>query len=68
VERSVATHRLIKRESEIVELLGEGATNRSIAEELTISIATVETHVKNVRAKLGIRGRAWTRLVYLEPR
>jgi DNA-binding CsgD family transcriptional regulator len=50
--------RLTPREDEIARLLSTGASNLAIAEKLGISISTVETHVKRVRAKLGIRGRS----------
>ncbi|HXV30971.1 MAG TPA: response regulator transcription factor [Sinorhizobium sp.] len=42
------------REQEVLRLLAAGQSNRDIAETLGISAATVETHRKNLKKKLGI--------------
>lgn len=48
---------LTTREREVVKLIAEGFTNRQIAELLTLSEKTVESHRANVLAKLGMRDR-----------
>ncbi|MGE2725846.1 LuxR C-terminal-related transcriptional regulator [Mycolicibacterium pulveris] len=48
---------LTDREAEIVMLLGEGLTNRAIAERLTLSIRTVESHIYRAMMKTGTTSR-----------
>lgn len=45
------------RERQILECLAEGADNRQIAERLGISPETVQTHVRNLLAKLDVGSR-----------
>ena len=45
------------RELEVLRLLGEGRSNRDIAERLYMSHRTVERHVANLTAKTGVEGR-----------
>ncbi|OHV81837.1 response regulator transcription factor [Ensifer sp. LCM 4579] len=45
---------LTLREQEVLRLLASGQSNRDIAKTLGISAATVETHRKNLKRKLGI--------------
>ncbi len=52
------TTKLSQRESEVLELISRGATNREIATELNISDPTVKTHVRHVLEKLHVRNRA----------
>lgn len=49
---------LSRREREVLGLIATGADRQEIAEELTISVATVRTHVRNVLRKLNARNRA----------
>jgi two-component system response regulator NreC len=49
---------LTPREVEVLKLLIQGYINREIAEELCISVRTVEGHRANLMAKLGLRNRA----------
>lgn len=49
---------LSSREIEVLRMLTDGMTDREIAEALTISPRTVESHVSNVLRKLGVRNRA----------
>ncbi len=47
---------LTVREVEIVKLLLRGNTNQKIANQLNISIHTVQTHRKNIKSKLQLEG------------
>jgi len=49
---------LTAREVEVVRLVAEGKTNRAIAGELYLSEKTVDRHLSNVFAKLGVSSRA----------
>jgi len=53
-----ATTPLTAREREVLHLLAGGATNRAIAQELTISERTVERHVSNILTKLDLSNRS----------
>lgn len=52
------TRSLSEREKEVLSLIARGADRQEIADELTISVATVRTHVRNLLRKLGARNRA----------
>ncbi|MCW2632646.1 MAG: hypothetical protein JWR88_1608 [Pseudonocardia sp.] len=52
------TGMLTRREQEVLALVGEGMTNRDIAERLFVSPRTAEHHVSNILAKLGLSSRA----------
>jgi RNA polymerase sigma factor (sigma-70 family) len=49
--------KLTERERDVLELVGEGLTNKGIARELGISPATVKAHVERLLAKLGAADR-----------
>ena len=49
---------LTRREKEVLELIAEGMTNNVIAQKLFISPATVDTHRKNLLAKLEAKNTA----------
>lgn len=58
-EPSVGTQpaSLTRREREVATFVARGLTNRQVGEELSISERTVETHVRNVLKKLGLKSR-----------
>jgi two-component system nitrate/nitrite response regulator NarL len=64
-ERGVGLDGLSPREEEILRLLADGLTDREIAEVLTISTRTVETHVSSILRKLDARNRAEAARRYL---
>ena len=49
---------LTKRETEVLQYIAQGYTNRKIAEELFLSIRTVNTHRTNLMQKLNIHDTA----------
>jgi DNA-binding NarL/FixJ family response regulator len=49
---------LTSREREVLELLGQGLSNKLIASELHISEHTVKFHLSSLYAKLGVNNRA----------
>jgi DNA-binding CsgD family transcriptional regulator len=66
VERRIVTHPRVRTgwdsltdsELTVVQLIAEGATNRSVAQQLHLSPHTVKTHLRNAFAILGIASRA----------
>ncbi len=48
---------LTAREREILQLLTEGHSTRSMAERLSVSPRTITTHLGNMMSKLGVSSR-----------
>lgn len=48
---------LTTRERQIIDLLGQGMSNKDIANKLLIAIHTVKSHVHNILEKLSLRSR-----------
>ncbi|WP_321166468.1 response regulator transcription factor [Paenibacillus sp. Soil766] len=48
---------LSEREREVLALIAKGFSNKEIAEQLVISVKTVESHKSNVMEKLGLKTR-----------
>lgn len=57
-DEELATAALSPRERSIIELIGQGRSNKEIARLLGISPETVKSHVKNMFSKLGVERRA----------
>ncbi|MFZ4656574.1 MAG: response regulator transcription factor [Caldilineaceae bacterium] len=53
----VTPETLTNREWEVLQLLAEGEKNKQIAKHLSITENTVEHHLKNIYAKLGVDNR-----------
>ena len=49
--------RLTSRERQVIDLLGEGLSNKEIATRLHIAVHTVKSHVHNILEKLALRSR-----------
>lgn len=57
VETEVSDSPLSRREHEILEWVADGMSNKEIANQLSISRYTVETHVKSIYRKLAVTSR-----------
>jgi two-component system response regulator NreC len=57
VKKQSMPEKLTSREDEVLKLIVQGYTNKQVADELGISIRTVEGHRANLTDKLGIRSR-----------
>lgn len=58
IAADMAPEWLSAREEQILELVGEGMTNKEIARRLAISDSTVKFHRKNIYARLGVNRRS----------
>jgi DNA-binding NarL/FixJ family response regulator len=52
--RARSTGELTARERQVLQLLAEGKSNKEVANALSISVKTVETHRANIMHKLGL--------------
>ncbi|MCX6054199.1 MAG: response regulator transcription factor [Chloroflexi bacterium] len=57
VKEQPTLENLTSREEEVLKLIVQGYTNKQMADELSISVRTVEGHRANLTDKLGIRSR-----------
>ena len=48
---------LSHRETEVLHLLGEGLTNREVAQKLVLTVGTVKVHTRNIYGKLNVHTR-----------
>jgi predicted ATPase/DNA-binding CsgD family transcriptional regulator len=56
--RSAEPSGLTTREVEVLTLIARGLTNKEIAQELVLSIPTVQTHLANIFRKIDVHSRA----------
>lgn len=56
-ERLLEDVRMTRREREVIELIGEGLSNKEIAQRLNVASHTVKSHVRNVMEKLALHTR-----------
>jgi DNA-binding NarL/FixJ family response regulator len=49
---------LTSREVEVLRFIAAGKSNREIADDLVISVRTVERHIANLYTKIGARTKA----------
>jgi DNA-binding CsgD family transcriptional regulator len=61
-----SAHGLTRREAQVLQLVAGGRTNHMIATELLLSERTVQRHVSNIFAKLGVRSRTQAATFALE--
>lgn len=61
------TTQLTAREREVLELIASGSSNGEAAEQLVLSVRTVERHLLNAYRKLGVRSRAEAAAVVSRP-
>jgi NarL family two-component system response regulator LiaR len=65
-ERRLSEEPLTQRELEVLRLIAQGFENKEIAGRLTISEATVRTHVSNIMSKLHLASRTQAALYALK--
>jgi DNA-binding NarL/FixJ family response regulator len=56
---------LTRRQRQILQRIGQGASSREVALQLGVSLETVNTHRRQIAARLGIRGAALVRCAVL---
>jgi DNA-binding CsgD family transcriptional regulator len=56
--RRAPPDQLTGREAQVLSLLADGRTSKEMAQQLSLSVTTVQRHVANIYAKIGVRNRA----------
>lgn len=62
---SLVLRELTRRERQVLVRMGQGQTNKTMAEELELSVRTVESHRRNISLKLGCSGARLIRIATL---
>lgn len=57
---------LTNREMEVLEFLAKGYTDKNLADQLFVSVATIKTHKQRIYKKLGIHNRVQATKIYTE--
>jgi DNA-binding NarL/FixJ family response regulator len=57
---------MTQRETEVLSLVAQGKSNRQIAQELVVSVRTIERHITNIYRKINSRSRVDAVLLALE--
>jgi len=60
-----ALKQLTQRERQVLERLGRGQSNKNMAQDLELSVRTVESHRRNIAIKLGCSGARLIRIATL---
>ena len=60
-----SSEELTAREEEILRLLAQGCLTKEIADQLSISLQTVKSHLKHIYGKLHVRTRTEAVIRYL---
>jgi DNA-binding NarL/FixJ family response regulator len=55
--RAGTVERLTPREHDVLRLVAQGQTNAEVAKNLTVTVATVKTHIEHIIAKLDVADR-----------
>ena len=53
----LSQYHITEREMDVIELVGQGLTNKEIAARLSLSVNTVNNHIANIFSKTGVRSR-----------
>ena len=56
-QRTAPVGRLTKRETELLELVAKGMSNKAVAQALSVSENTVKYHMKNIMQRLNVQNR-----------
>jgi DNA-binding NarL/FixJ family response regulator len=64
--RTAPTERLTIREEQILELLAKGYLSKEIAHQLSVSVETVNSHLKHIYEKLHVRSRTEAVIKYMQ--